>query len=54
LKSQNIEEHVARAQSCRAKLEILEIGLSTGHLDASQAATEFIRCVEDVSFLTAV
>ena len=53
LKSQNIEEHLARAQNCRAKLEVLDVGLSTGHLDTSQAASEFIRCVEDVSFLDA-
>lgn len=53
LKSQHIEEHVARAQSCRAKLEVLEIGLTTGHLEAAQATTEFIRCVEEVSFLDA-
>jgi hypothetical protein len=53
LKSQNIEEHVARAQSCRAKLEVLEVGLTTGHLDTSQATSEFIRCVEEVSFLDA-
>ena len=51
LKTQHIEEHVARAQSCRAKLEVLEIGLTTGHIDAVQATTEFIRCVEEVSFL---
>ena len=51
LKSQNIEEHVARAQSCRAKLEVLEVGLTTGHIDTTQATSEFIRCVEDVSFL---
>ena len=51
LKTQHIEEHVARAQSCRAKLEVLEIGLTTGHLDTAQATTEFIRCVEEVSFL---
>jgi hypothetical protein len=51
LKSQHIEEHVARAQSCRAKLEVLEIGLTTGHLEPAQATTEFIRCVEEVSFL---
>jgi hypothetical protein len=51
LKSQNIEEHVARAQSCRAKLEVLEVGLTTGHIDTSQATSEFIRCVEEVSFL---
>ena len=51
LKSQHIEEHVARAQSCRAKLEVLEIGLTTGQLESAQATTEFIRCVEEVSFL---
>ena len=51
LKSQHIEEHVARAQSCRAKLEVLEIGLTTGQLAVPQATTEFIRCVEEVSFL---
>lgn len=51
LKTQNIEEQVTRAQSCRAKLEVLEIGLTTGHLDPAQATTEFIRCVEEVSFL---
>jgi hypothetical protein len=53
LKSQNIEEHVARAQGCRAKLEVLEVGLTTGHLDTTQATSEFIRCVEEVSFLDA-
>jgi hypothetical protein len=51
LKTQNVEEQVARAQSCRAKLEVLEVGLTTGHIDAMQATTEFIRCVEEVSFL---
>jgi MFS family permease len=54
LKSQNIEEHVTRAQSCRAKLEVLEVGLSTGHLDSSQATAEYLRCVEEVSFLETV
>ena len=53
LKSQNIEENVARAQSCRAKLEVLEVGLTTGHIDTTQATSEFIRCVEEVSFLDA-
>jgi hypothetical protein len=51
LKSQHIEEHVARAQGCRAKLEVLEVGLTTGQIETSQATTEFIRCVEEVSFL---
>ncbi len=51
LKSQHVEENVARALSCRAKLEVLEVGLSTGHLDIRQATTEFLRCVEEASFL---
>jgi hypothetical protein len=53
LKSNNIEEHVARAQACRAKLEVLEVGLSVGHMDVGQATTEYLRCVEDASFLEA-
>lgn len=51
LKAQHVEEHVTRAQAVRAKLEVLEIGLTTATLDAAQATAEFIRCVEEVSFL---
>jgi hypothetical protein len=51
LKSHNVEEHVARAQGCRAKLEVLEIGLTVGQLDIRQATTEYLKCVEDAAFL---
>jgi hypothetical protein len=51
LKSNNIEEHVTRAQSCRAKLEVLEIGLTVGQLDVRQATTEYLKCVEEAAFL---
>ena len=51
LKSHNIEEHLTRAQSCRAKLEVLEIGLTPGQLDAAQTTNEYIRCVEETAFL---
>jgi MFS family permease len=51
LKSQNLDEHVARAQSCRAKLEVLEIGLTTQTIPVAQATTEYLRCVEDTAFL---
>ena len=51
LTSHNLEEHLTRAQSCRAKLEVLELGLSTGHLDLAKATDEFISCVEEVAFL---
>lgn len=52
-KPQNVEEHLARAQSCRARLEAIEVGLSTGYLDVSKATAEFLRCVEDASFIQA-
>ena len=51
LKSHNIEEHVTRAQGCRAKLEVLEVGLTLGQLDTRQATTEYLKCVEDTAFL---
>jgi MFS family permease len=51
LKSHNIEEHVTRGQGCRAKLEVLEVGLTTGQLDVRQATSEFLKCLEDVAFL---
>jgi hypothetical protein len=51
LKSRNVEEHVARAQGCRAKLEVLDLGLTIGQLDPAQATAEYLKCVEDSAFL---
>jgi hypothetical protein len=51
LKSHHIEEHVTRAQGCRAKLEVLEVGLTGGQLQAPQATTEYMKCVEEIAFL---
>ncbi len=51
LKSNNLEEKVTRAQGCRAKLEVLEVGLATGQLDQPRAAAEYLKCVEEVAFL---
>lgn len=51
LKSNNLEENVGRAQRCRAKLEVLEVGLASGQLDAAQATSEYMRCVEEAAFL---
>ena len=53
LKSHNIEEHVTRAQGCRAKLEVLEVGLTTGQIDTRQATAEYLKCVEEAAFLEA-
>ena len=51
LKTNNIEEHVAQAQSCRAKLEVLDVAITLGQLDTAQATAEFLRCLEAASFL---
>ena len=51
LKSNNIEEHITRAQACRAKLEVLELSLALGEIDIKQATAEYLRCVEQASFL---
>ena len=53
LKSNNIEEYVTRAQGCRAKLEVLEVGLTMGQIDTRQATSEYLKCVEDAAFLDA-
>jgi MFS family permease len=51
LKSHNVEEHVTRAMGCRAKLEVLEVGLAAGQIDIRQATAEYIKCVEETAFL---
>ncbi|HEY7291954.1 MAG TPA: hypothetical protein VH583_19090 [Vicinamibacterales bacterium] len=49
LKSQGVEEHVSRAQSCRAKLDVIEIGLKTGQIDTPRATSEYMRCLEETA-----
>jgi hypothetical protein len=44
---------VTRAAGCRAKLEVLDAGLSLGQFDLRQATAEYLKCVEDASFLDA-
>jgi hypothetical protein len=51
LKSHNIEEQITRALGSRAKLEVLEVGLSSGQIDLAQATAEYIKCVEETAFL---
>jgi hypothetical protein len=51
LKSQNLEERVAKAESVRARLEILDIGRITGTLTPEQVAAEYTACVALVSFI---
>jgi hypothetical protein len=51
LKSHNLEERVFRGQSCRAKLEALDVGLSTGQIDLPRATTAFMQCLEEAAYL---
>ncbi len=51
MKSHAIEEHVARAEAVRAKLEALDMGRITGRLTPEQVATEYSACIEQASFL---
>ena len=51
LKSNNLEQNIGRAQSARARLEVLETSVTLGQLEPAQAATEFLKCVEDAAFL---
>jgi hypothetical protein len=52
LKSHNVDERVARAQTARAKLDIVHFGLATGHLTEADAAAEYRASVELSSFIT--
>ena len=51
LKSNNLEERVFRGQSCRTKLEALDIGLSTGQIDVPHATTAYMQCLEEAAYL---
>lgn len=51
LKSQNLEEYVARAQDCRAKLNVLDASLALKQINTEQASQEYLKCVETASFL---
>jgi hypothetical protein len=51
LKSQGLDEHVARAHEERARLEWLDLSLATGLASHADAAAEYHKCVESLSFL---
>jgi MFS family permease len=53
LKSNSLEERITRAQSCRAKLEVLEIGIAAGQVDTARATAEYLQCVQETAFIDA-
>jgi hypothetical protein len=50
-KSNSVGENVSRAETVRARLDVLNIGLISGSLSQEQAATEYAACVEQSSFI---
>ena len=50
-KSNSVGENISRAETIRARLEVLNIGLISGSLSQEQAATEYAACVEQSSFI---
>jgi hypothetical protein len=50
-KSNNYEEHIVRAQGLRAALEVLEVSITCGSLTIHQATSQFLKCLEDSSFM---
>jgi hypothetical protein len=51
LKSENLEERVARAEGVRARLGILDMGRITGSVTPAQVSTEYAACLELISFI---
>jgi hypothetical protein len=52
-KSNNYEEHIARAQGLRADLEALHVRVVSGQLSPREAINQYLMCIEDGSFLDA-
>jgi hypothetical protein len=50
-KSNNYEEHIVRAQGMRAALEVLEVSITSGSLTTRKATSQFLKCLEDCSFM---
>lgn len=50
-KSNNYEEHIVRAQGLRAALEVLEISITCESLTTHEAMGQFLKCLEDSSFM---
>jgi hypothetical protein len=52
-KSNNYEEHIARAQGLRADLEALHFRVVSGHLSQREAINQYLKYIEDGAFIDA-
>jgi MFS family permease len=51
--SKNYEEHIARAQEIKATLEMLEVAITSDHLNQHEATSEYLKIIENTSFIEA-
>lgn len=51
LKSHNYEERIVAAQGAQATLELLEIGIETGHVDGREATDQYAQTVKSTAFI---
>ena len=49
--SKNYEENIARAQGIRATLEMLEVAISSHHLNQKEATGQYLKCIENTAFI---
>lgn len=50
-KSHAYDENIVRAQAVRANLEVIDVGLTSGLITASEATTQFLSTIEKASFI---
>jgi hypothetical protein len=51
--SKNYEDHIARAQQIRANLEMLEVAITLDHLNQHDATGEYLKIIQNTSFIEA-
>jgi hypothetical protein len=47
-------ENIARAQGIRATLEMLEVAITSHHLNQREATSQYLKCIENTAFIEAV
>ena len=52
--SKNYEENIARAQGIRATLEMLEVAITSHHLNQREATSQYLKCIENTAFIETV
>jgi hypothetical protein len=51
--SKNYEERIVRAQEVNATLEMLEVAITLNHLNQHEAASQYLKIIENSSFIEA-